>query len=160
MIALRLNRGFQFLIYGLVFVFIQACSEPGPKQGEGAGRYGMIDPNTPHYAAMKFFEHIYYDENLDGAIELSSPRLARVLKSYHTNRNVQRHVLNLSYDEVNIQPDAGNSVGRTEFAKKAVITLFFTGKRNGDQYEDIRIVEMVKRGSDWKVDKVRADKYL
>lgn len=144
----------------VLLLTLQACGEAGPKRGEGAGKYGMLDPNTPHYAAMKFFEHIYYDKNLNGAMKLSTPRLAKLLKSYHSNRNVQRHVLNLTYDEVDIQPDAGNSVARSEFSQKAVVTMFFTGTRHGDKFEDIRIVEMVKIGSDWKVSKVRADKFL
>ena len=144
----------------VLFFILSGCGESGPKRGEGAGKYGMLDPNTPHYAAMKFFEHIYYDENLNNAMALSTPRLAKLLRSYHTNRNVQRHVLNLTYDDVEIQPDAGNSVARSEFSQKAVVTIFFTGTRHGDKYEDIRVVEMVKIDSDWKVSKVRADKFL
>ena len=148
------------IVFSVVALALAGCGgEKGPKRGEGAGKYGMLDSNTPHYAAMKFFEHIYKDKRLDGAMQLSTPRLAKLLKNYHTNRNVQRHVLNLTYDEVEIQPDAGNSVARSEFAQKAVVTLFFTGTRHGDKIEDIRIVEMVKIDDKWKVDKIRADKY-
>ena len=154
-----LKRISSLLLVVLVFT-LSACGESGPKRGEGAGKYGMLDPNTPHYAAMMFFEHIYYDQNLNRAMALSTPKLAKLLKSYHTNRNVQRHVLNLTYDEVEIQPDAGNSVARSEFSQKAVVTIFFTGTRHGDKIEDIRIVEMVKIDRDWKVSKVRADKFL
>ncbi|MCV2885381.1 hypothetical protein OE749_11815 [Aestuariibacter sp. AA17] len=152
---------FPRFLYIVFFAFtLQACSDNDDVQNQSAGKYGMLDPNTPHYAAMKFFEHIYYDSNLNGAVELSTPRMGRLLQSYHNNRNVQRHVLNLIYDEVEIQPDAGNSVGRAEFAKKAVVSVFFTGHRHDKKHEDIRVVEMVKMDGDWKVSKVRADKYL
>lgn len=140
-------------------LFIQAC-DSGPKAGKGAGKYGMMDDNTPDFAAVAFFQHIYQDEKLTGALKLSTPRLAKLLKSYHTNRNVQRHVFNLTYDEVVIQPDTGNTVGRNEFAKSAVVTLFFSGTRNDERIEDIRVIEMVREGNTWLVDKVRADKYL
>lgn len=149
-----------FILLSVALITLGGCGDSKPKRGEGAGKYGMIDPNTPHYAAMQFFDHIYYDKTLKGAMSLSTPRLAKLLKSYHTNRNVQRHVLNLTYDEVEIQPDAGNSVARSEFSQKAVVTIFFTGTRHGDKFEDIRIVEMERIEGDWKVSKIRADKYL
>ncbi|GAB5379035.1 MAG: hypothetical protein Alis3KO_00300 [Aliiglaciecola sp.] len=136
---------------------LQACDTNKKK---GAGKYGMMDTNTPDYAAVAFFEHIYRDKNLNNALAMSTPRMAKILKSYHTNRNVQRHVIDLTYDEVEIQPDTGNSVGRNEFAKSAVVTLFFTGTIHGDRVEDIRIVEMVRIDGKWLVDRVQADKYL
>lgn len=136
---------------------LQACDTNKKK---GAGKYGMMDTNTPDYAAVAFFEYIYRDTNLNNALAMSTPRMAKILKSYHTNRNVQRHVIDLTYDEVEIQPDTGNSVGRNEFAKSAVVTLFFTGTIHGDRVEDIRIVEMVRIDGKWLVDRVQADKYL
>lgn len=138
---------------------ISGC-EPKTKAGKGAGKYGMMDTNTPDFTAVRFFDHIYQDKTINGALKIASPRLAKVLKSYHTNRNVQRHVFNLVYDEVEIQPDTGNSVGRNEFAKSAVVTLFFTGTRDGDKYEDIRVIDMIRVDKKWLVDKVRADKFL
>lgn len=140
-------------------ILIQAC-EPQTKRGSGAGRFGMMDENTPEYAAIKFFDHLYHDKNLNGVFQFSTERLERLLKSYHTNRNVQRHVVNLSYDKVEIKHDSGNSIGRSEFAEDAVVTLFFTGTHNGDKKEDIRVVDMVKIDGKWKVTKIRADKFL
>lgn len=143
----------------LSLIVLSAC-EPKTKAGQGGGKYGMMDTNTPDFTAVRFFEHVYRDKSLKGALEISSPRMAKILTSYHTNRNVQRHVFDLVYDEVEIQPDTGNSIGRNEFAKSAVVTLFFTGTRHGDKYEDIRVVEMIRVDKKWLVDKVRADKYL
>lgn len=144
-------------MFSLSFMF--GC-EPNTKAGQGAGKYGMMDTNTPDFAAVRFFEHVYRDKTLKGALSMSTPRLSKVLNSYHTNRNVQRHVFNLTYDEVEIQPDTGNTVGRNEFAKSAVVTLFFTGTRHGEKVEDIRVVDMVRSDKKWLVDKIRPDKYL
>lgn len=138
---------------------LQACDN-GAKAGKGAGKYGMMDTNTPDFAAVRFFEHVYRDKTLAGAIAMSTPRMAKLMNSYRSNRNVQRHVFNLTYDEVEIQPDTGNTVGRNEFAKSAVVTLFFTGLRDNDRIEDIRVVEMIRKDKKWLVDKIRADKYL
>ncbi len=154
-----MNKYLSVVFIVVSLFFIQGC-EPATKAGKGAGKYGMMDTNTPDFAAVRFFEHVYRDKTLKGALSMSTPRLAKLLTSYHTNRNVQRHVFNLTYDEVEIQPDTGNTIGRNEFAKNAVVTLFFTGMRNGDKIEDIRVVEMVRQDKKWLVDKVRADKYL
>lgn len=148
------------LFYILVLLaLIQAC-EKSPTAGQGGGKYGMMDTNTPDFAAVAFFQHIYQDNNLNQALEMSTPKMAALLKAYHTNRNVQRHVFDLMYDEVEIQPDTGNSVGRNEFARDAVVTLFFTGTIHGKRVEDVRVVEMIREGNSWLVDNVRADKYL
>lgn len=120
----------------------------------------MMDTNTPEYAAIDFFEHIYNDRNLDKALAMSTPKMAKLLKSYHTNRNVQRHVFDLVYDKVDIQPEPGNSFGRSEFAESAEVTLFFSGTLHDDKIEDIRVVEMVRVKDKWFVDLVQADKYL
>ncbi len=149
----------QVFLMIITALLLQAC-DSGTKAGEGAGKYGMMDTNTPDYAAVAFFQHIYSDDTIDAAVAMSTPRMAKLLRSYHTNRNVQRHVFDLVYDEVEIQPDTGNSIGRNEFAKSAVVTLFFTGTRYGDRYEDIRIVEMVRTNDKWLVDEIRPDKYL
>ncbi|GAA0851854.1 hypothetical protein [Aliiglaciecola litoralis] len=145
---------FSLLLFSLL---IQACDGESKK---GAGKYGMMDTNTPDYAAVAFFEHVYNDKNLNKAIAMSTPRMAKLLKHYRTNRNVQRHVFDLPYDEVQIQPDTGNAIGRNEFAKTSVVTLFFTGTLHDDKIEDIRIVEMIREDGKWLVDKIRPDKYL
>jgi hypothetical protein len=139
---------------------LQGCNKQAEVKTEGAGKYGMMDDNTPDLAAVKFFNVIYKDKDISRALTVASPKMERLLKSYHTPRNVQRHVFNLSYDEVEITIDPGSGVGRDEFAKDAVITLLFSGTLHGDKYEDLRVVEMIREGNKWKVDKVRADKYL
>ncbi|GAC14869.1 hypothetical protein [Aliiglaciecola lipolytica] len=138
-------------------LILQACDTESKK---GAGKYGMMDTNTPDYAAVAFFEHVYNDNNLNKAIAMSSERMAKLLKSYRTNRNVQRHVFNLMYDEVEIQPDTGNSVGRNEYAESAVVTLFFTGTLHDERVEDIRVIEMLRVDGEWLVDRIQPDKYL
>jgi hypothetical protein len=82
--------------------------------------------------------------------------MERLERSYHTNKGVQNHVLNMRFDKVAIQPST-RSAGRNEFAKDAKIALFFEGELNGDIIKDMRVVNLIKDGKDWKVDEVSFD---
>lgn len=113
----------------------------------------MMDDNIPEYAALQFFEHIYNDPTITQTLEYASPKMARLIKSYRINRNVQRHVLNMAFDTVEIKPNAG-SAGRNEFAKEASVTLFFEGILNGDKIKDLRTIKLVRINKKWKVDEV------
>lgn len=117
------------------------------------GKYGSLDPALPEYAATEFFDYIYHDKNIDKVLDLSTPTLSRLIASYHTNRNVQRNVLNLRFDEVVITPHTG-SAGRSEFAKETKVIMFFEGTLNDKIIKDMRIVDMVRVDNRWKVDKV------
>ncbi|MFT5925154.1 MAG: hypothetical protein ACI9LE_002159 [Paraglaciecola sp.] len=140
------------IIFILIFsVSLCACDKAPPKQG--GGKFGMLDNGNPEFAAIEFFNHIYHSKGIDGAIKLSTPKMERLLRSYHTNKGVQRHVLNMRFDKVAIQLRS-RSAGRNEFAKKAQISLFFEGKLDGDVLKDIRLVDLVRVGEDWKVDEV------
>lgn len=154
----RISHLFYFVAL-LLLVILQGC-DSGSNKGSGAGKFGMMDTNTPEYSAIEFFEYIYNDKKLDNALAMSTPRMAKLLKSYHSNRNVQRHVFDLVYDEVTIQPQPGNSFGRNEFAESAIVTLFFSGTLHDNKVEDIRVVEMVRKDGKWLIDLVQADKYL
>ncbi len=132
----------------------------GCEKEERIGRYGMLDENTPEYTAVMFIRGVYADENINRAVEISTDRLARILKRYHTNNNIQRHLFNLKYDTVEVTPQTGQSIGRNEYADSAVVTLFFSGEYNGDKVEDLRTLELVKVNGRWKVDKVQADPFL
>jgi len=139
----------------LIFaVLISACDKAPPKQG--GGKFGMLDSGNPEFAAIEFFEHIYHSKGIEGAIKVSTPKMERLLRSYHTNKGVQNHVLNMRFDKVSIQPKS-RSAGRNEFAKEAQISLFFEGVLDGEVFKDMRLVELVKVDKDWKVDEVSLD---
>lgn len=134
----------------LLSLLIYSC---GGEPVQGGGKYGMMDDNIPEYAALQFFEHIYNDPTITQTLEYASPKMARLIKSYRINRNVQRHVLNMAFDTVEIKPNAG-SAGRNEFAKEASVTLFFEGILNGDKIKDLRTIKLVRINKKWKVDEV------
>lgn len=119
-----------------------------------------LNENTPEYAVVKFMHSIYLEDNIDTALSLSTDSMARVLKRYHTNSNVQRHLLNLKYDTVEITPEGGGRVGRNEFAEKSTITVFFSGEYNHERIEDMRSVDMVRERGNWKVDRIHPDRFM
>jgi hypothetical protein len=135
----------------ILTVFFSGCDKSLTKQG--GGKFGMLNSGNPEYAAIEFFEHIYRDKGLEGAIKFSSPKMERLIRSYHTNKGVQNHLLNMRFDKVSITSKT-RSAGRNEFAKKAQISLFFEGELNGNILKDIRIVKLVKADKNWTVDEV------
>ena len=145
-----------YVLFGLFTVLIlSACG----KKEEGIGRYGMLDESTPEYTTVAFLKSVYEDDNLDTAIRLSSEKLSRILTRYHTNSNVQRHLLNLKYDTVTITPQSAGRVGRNEFAEKSTITVFLSGTYNDDKIEDLRSLDLIKEDGEWKVNKIHPDAY-
>jgi hypothetical protein len=141
------------LVIWLSLLLLSACDTSGVKEKQGAGKFGMLDTNIPEYAAEQFFVHIYNDKDITGALKLSSPRMERLLKSYRTNRNVQRHVFNMPFDTVEIRQLSGNA-GRNEFAKDANVTIFFEGELDGKILKDLRAVKLLRIDKEWKVDEV------
>lgn len=125
------------------------------RQSRETGSTG--NENSPEFAAVQFAESIYQDDNIDIALGLSTQRMRRILNNYRTNRNIQRHVLNLKYDTVVIKPDGGNRIGRTEFSEEATVTLFFSGTYDDDRIEDLRSVKLLRQGGLWKVDRITDD---
>ncbi|WP_158969016.1 hypothetical protein [Paraglaciecola sp. L3A3] len=137
----------------ILVVIFNACEKTEPRRG--AGKFGMLDTDVPEFAAIEFFNQIYHTDNLSGAIKLSTPKMQRLLRSYHTNKAVQKHVLNMRFDKVAIQPST-RSAGRSEFAKQAQISLFFEGDLNGNILKDLRIVSLIRIDKEWRVDDISA----
>ncbi len=154
-----MNKRMWYALFGLfTLLLLQACGESSEE--EGLGRYGMLDESTPEYTAVTFLRSIYEDDNLNTAISLSSDKMARILTRYHSNSNVQRHLLNLRYDTVTIAPQSSGGVGRAEFSEAATITVFLSGMYGEDKVEDLRSLDLIQEDGEWKVTKIHADTYL
>jgi hypothetical protein len=136
----------------LIFISIFIACSPEPVK-KGKGKFGMLSSDNPEFAAISFFEHIYHSKVLEGAIELSTPKMERLIRSYHTNKSVQKHVLNMRFDKVTIKPST-NSAGRNKFAKNVTISFIFKGELHGDIVKDMRVVKLIRIDTNWKVDEV------
>lgn len=136
----------------LMFALLLNACDNAPAR-KGGGKFGMLDVGNPEFAAIEFFDQIYHSKNIEGAIKVSTPKMGRLLRSYHTNKGAQKHVLNMRFDKVSIQSKT-RSAGRSEFAKKTQMSIFFDGVLHGDISKDMRTVNLVKVDNDWKVDSV------
>lgn len=116
--------------------------------------------NTAESSAIIFFDSIYNRNDFKRALKHASPRMQRLMKSYHTTTNVARHLINLRYDgEVIMEIDAGDSVGRAEFATRQKVSIFFTGNYQGNVIDELRTVQMIKADGKWVVESILPDKF-
>ena len=120
----------------------------------------VLFDETPEAAAMNFFNAIYNTRDLNTAFKLSTPRMQRLLESYAAINNVQRHVINLMYDDVTLTLDTGNVRMRTQYADHMRITVILSGMYDGDKIDEVRRVHLVNDRNHWKVDKIDTDGLL
>lgn len=111
----------------------------------------MMSDETPQYAALAFIMSVYDDKTLDAAIKLSSDKFARLLKSYHTNSGVQRHVLNLRLTEMTVEPISGGFQGISDFKKEATVDVKISGTYNHKKIIQLKTISMVRESGDWKI---------
>ncbi|MFT6330471.1 MAG: hypothetical protein ACJAYN_002415 [Bermanella sp.] len=133
----------------LVALTMAACDKPDREIK--AGRYGMMSDETPQYAALVFIMAIYEDDNLDGALKLSTDKFAGLLKSYHTNSGVQRHILNLRLTEMTVEPVSGGFESMTEFKKEVTVDVKIIGTYNNRKITELKTISMIRQSGDWKI---------
>ncbi len=119
----------------------------------------VMNQRSPEYAALKFFEHIYNDPTITAALPYCSQSLQKTIKRYHSNKNVQRHVLNLSYDNVDIEVHSGESRFEQISGKRSTVILHFSGFLHGDKIDDIKKVELSNNNDRWMIQRISAYPY-
>ncbi len=141
----------KFSICTVLCLFIAAC---GPSEQE------VAEASLPEEIAVAFFDALYNQKDLNIAVKHVTPKASRVMLHYKTASAVQRHILNMKFDQVTIVVDkdpTGALLG--ENAKKATITLMFDGQYDGKIIRDMKTVKMVKQKNVWKLDEIKADPY-
>ncbi|ESP92257.1 hypothetical protein [Pseudoalteromonas luteoviolacea] len=138
------------LILACMTLFLTGCGN------EDAGRG---DKDTPGYTATMYFDALYNRKDMNAALKLATPRLARIMRSYGTPSQFTRNLVNMQFDHVTIELDMTNKSLREQYGTNAKVNLIFTGKLHGDQIDDMRSVQMIKRKGDWYVDKINPDPY-
>lgn len=124
------------------------------------GEASKTQNNSAEGAALLYFESIYNTQDFKSALSAASPKLQRLMKSYHTPRAVARHIINLRYDgDVVLEIDGGNSVGRAEFATAQRVSIFLSGNYQGNTVDELRTVEMIRVNGEWVVDTILADRF-
>jgi len=128
---------------------MSACSPP--EKEIKVGRYGMMSDKTPQYVALAFVISVYTDKTLDSAVQLSSKKFTRLLRAYHTNSGVQRHIFSLRLNEITAELAPGGSQSHTQLKNKATVDVIIAGKFNNDKVVDLKTISLVKQSDVWKI---------
>mgnify|MGYP000079560357 CR=1 FL=1 len=110
--------------------------------------------SDPEDVALRLVKSIYETNSLDYALAKSSPRLAKLINRYKTNRNVQKNLFYQMYDKVEVKTESQGRAGRKEFAKQASIVVLLKGEYNGDTIVQLRNIKMSRAGKEWQVSAV------
>lgn len=136
----------------LPFLFLlTACSEDAPVVNAQWG--------TPEYVATQFFQALYNDKDLDKAKALSTAKYAELMESYGSVRQVSRTLMNMSFDTVEIRVNRSGGNLREQYEDTAEIAILLTGKHDGKQVDELRVVEMIQHDGRWVVQAVQIDKF-
>ena len=90
---------------------------------------------------------------------MATPKMARIMRSYGTAKQFARNLINLQYDSVKIEVDMTNQSLREQYGDYAKVNLVFTGMLRGEQVDDMRSVQMIRKKGKWYVDKVNPDPF-
>ncbi|SFD68644.1 hypothetical protein [Pseudoalteromonas denitrificans] len=142
---------FRSFLTACLALFLSACSDDN---AEVSG-----DNNSPEYTATVFFYAIYEEKDLKKTMSLSTPKLARIIKSYGSTRQFARNLINMQFDKVNIEIDRTSKSIRKRYGDKATITLIFSGTFNGRKVDDMRSVKLIQKKGKWFIEKIVDDPY-
>ncbi len=115
--------------------------------------------DNPEVVAVAFFDALYNQKNVEKAASVCSPALARQILHYRLPGAVARHLFNMSYDKVEIEPDSSGVKIREQFKGSANITLYFDGYYHDNRIQDVKRLAIVQREGQWFIDKVLKDPF-
>ena len=113
--------------------------------GCGSDESTRGDKSNPGFVATMYFDAIYNKKDFDAAIQLATPKMGRIMRSYGTAKQFARNLINLQYDSVTIEVDMTNQSLREQYGDDAKVNLVFTGMLRGEQVDDMRSVQMIRK---------------
>jgi len=139
----------KYTLLSLIFL-LSAC-------GEKEDEITKID--NPELVTIAFFDALYNEKNIEKAALVCSPKLARIILSYHSAKSVGRHLFNMSYDKVEIRPDGSGVKVREQFKDAAKITVYFDGYYQEDRLKDVKRVSLIQQDGKWIINKILKDPF-
>jgi len=115
--------------------------------------------NDPELVTIAFFNALYNEKNIDKAVLVCSPRLARIILSYHSSKAVGRHLFNMSYDKVEMKLENSGAKIRKQFTDTAKITVYFDGLNHDQRLKDIKSLSLIKEEGKWLINKILKDPF-
>jgi hypothetical protein len=114
---------------------------------------------VPESNAVKFFNAILIENDLNKAKKLAVPSMARVLGSYSSGKAAGRTLFNMRYDKLEITVEDTNKNVREFYTDKADVMLIFTGEYDGGKRVDMRMVKLVNQKGKWLISEVKTDPF-
>lgn len=133
-----------------VTIFISGCNS-------GEDDITVID--NPELVTIAFFNALYNEKDIKKAASVCSPKLSRIILHYKSTQAVARHLFNLQLDEVVVTPEDSGVKVRQMFEDSAKITVYFSGKYQGNIVKDVKRLSLVQVGDRWIIDKILKDPF-
>lgn len=134
-----------------LLLLLVACNKNAPQVNAQWG--------TPEYIATEFFHALYNEKDLEKAKQLSTADYAALMESYGTVRQVNRTLMNMSFDTVEVRVNRSGGNLREQYENETKIAILLTGPYNGKQVDELRVIEVVKHDNRWLVKAVQVDKF-
>ncbi len=134
----------------IFFIFLTACNSDENE---------ITEVSNPEKVAVAFFHALYNEKDIKKAASVCSPQLARIILHYKSYKAVGRHMFNMSYDKVEINPDDSGVKVREQFKRAAQITLYFDGMYDEQRIKDVKRISLVQIKGNWVIDKILKDPF-
>ena len=128
--------------------------------GCGTDEEEIVNIDNPELVAVAFFDALYNEKNVQKAVSVCDPKLARLILHYQSPQAIARHLFNMSFDKVQIKPDDSGVKIRKQFKKKAIITLYFDGYLQENRLKDVKRISLVQvDNGKWVINKILKDPF-
>lgn len=130
------------LVIGMSLFMLSACDNPldrGPQA---------------HDIAIEFFDRLYNQRDLNGALELTSAEYRPVLERYGSIVAIGRYLYGMNFDEVTIEADSQGVQLYRDRAETARVQISFSGRQGQRHVETLRNVVMIQEDGEWRLSRV------
>nr|WP_258405529.1 MULTISPECIES: hypothetical protein [Shewanella] len=116
-------------------------------------------PNlTPEQVSLGFFSAIYVNRDVAEAKRFVDAPMQEVLGHYHIAASVQRHMLNLSMTDVELEIEEIDIDFFRKFTDDVTVKVKLKGLKGGQPWLDDRTVRLNKRGKNWVIVEIMTEK--
>ncbi|MGL4616177.1 MAG: hypothetical protein ACRCVV_20255 [Shewanella sp.] len=135
------------LLFSLLFLFScsDATTDNAPSQ-------------TPEQVSLGFFNAVYVDKDIEKAKTFVNEPLQAVLSHYYIASAVQRNVLNLSMNNVEMEIDDINIDFFRKLTKDVLVVVKMKGLKGDSPWIDDRTIRLNKIGNKWIIVEIMPEK--
>ncbi len=113
---------------------------------------------TPEEISLGFFNAIYVERDVEKAKQFVDAPIKEVLSHYHIASAVQRHMLNLSMTDVEMEVDNIDIDFFRKFTKDVLVVIKIKGLKGGQPWVDDRTLRLNKKDDNWIIVELMPEK--